>query len=114
MKQERTLSSLVIGLSIYLTGATLNIIASLANRGSMPVFIPECTGQSGAILDHIHICAGPTTHLNFIADNINLGNAVISIGDVGLLVGTIIILPILFKELDRRYAAKVTKWRRPF
>lgn len=79
----------VLGAILTITGTFLNNIVISANSGFMPVYpsLSKLTGyyKEGMLsqgLDNLHIMLTSETKLNFLADFIDIGWSVMSIGDV--------------------------------
>ena len=100
----------IAGAIMVVTGSALNRIVMHANGGMMPV-IPSFSGftkyyQEGALeLSHDvrHVLMSDATKLNFLADYIDVGFSVISIGDVLVhLFTTIVIVCVIAKRNQRK------------
>lgn len=85
---------------LFYLGALLNQIAVAANKGLMPVLMSGCTvGPLGKVmngvrvLDEMHSCMEPSSKFKILCDWINLHSSVLSIGDVLLYLGDLLIAP---------------------
>lgn len=87
--RRRLYPQALIGSGFVVAGSILNLIVISANDGKMPVFptISRFTHfyRNDALsqgIDSLHILMTDTTKLNFLADYIDTGFSIMSIGDV--------------------------------
>ena len=99
----------IAGAFMVVTGSTLNRIVMYANGGRMPVIL-SFSGitkyyQEGALeasQDVRHIIMSDATKLNFLADYIDVGFSVMSIGDVLVHLFTTIVLYCVIVKCNQR------------
>lgn len=77
-------------------GSALNRLVVAANGGFMPVLIPGGCPTADGILDAIHSCLTPTSHLKILTDWLVYRNEISSIGDWFLDAGYFLNMPFLF------------------
>jgi hypothetical protein len=102
-------AGLIAGASVIL-GGVLNSIVLNANAGKMPVF-PTLTYKTGyltpetfvkiAQYDKVHVLGSSASKLSFLADRIDLGYGVLSVGDVFTRVMAFVIIYSVIKHLNR-------------
>ncbi|MDI3298865.1 MAG: DUF5317 domain-containing protein [Bacillota bacterium] len=90
------------GLAWFFAGAGLNLVVIAANGGKMPVvvwawvhFRPELLETLRAGLDPLHVLAGPSTHLAWLADYLvipGIPSPVFSPGDLLIAIGAFLLL----------------------
>lgn len=71
---------IVIPLAFEYLGAGLNQLVIAANKGVFPVLMVNCKLAPSS--EELHSCMVPGSHLKFLADWINLHDAIMSPGDV--------------------------------
>lgn len=81
---------------IFYLGAGLNQLVMAVNGGAMPVLFPGVLDLSS---DPIHIAMTHATHLKFLADWIDLHTAILSPGDLLLLLAEAIQSPCFYAWL---------------
>ena len=99
----------IIGAGMVVTGSAMNRIVMHANGGKMPV-IPSFSGMTlyyregslEASQDVRHIMMSDTTKLNFLADYIDVGFSVISLGDVLVHLFTTIVIFTVISRLNKK------------
>ena len=99
----------IVGAVMVVVGSALNRIVMHANGGKMPV-VPSFSGftkyyQEGALelsQDVRHVIMSDTTKLNFLADYIDVGFSVISIGDVLVHLFTTIVIYCVIAKCNHR------------
>lgn len=114
---------LALPLLIGFTGAAMNQAVIAANHDKFPVMVNarNLAAHGGAdqdgLMDDVHCVMTPSTHLNFLADWIDLRDAIYSPGDLLLELGgwlwqfapiawfTLIILDALRREANQRIEA---------
>ena len=98
----------IVGSVMVVVGSTLNKIVMYANDGMMPV-VPSFSDftkyyQDGALEaahDMRHVIMSDSTKLNFLADYIDVGFSVISIGDVLVHLFTTIVICSVIAKLNQ-------------
>lgn len=103
-----------IGAACVTLGGVLNNIVMGTNGGKMPVF-PSLTYMTGYVkpgfferiapYDKVHVLGNASTKLPFLADWIDLGYSVLSIGDVFIRVMAFILVYSVIKHLNTRPGA---------
>lgn len=71
----------VIGIVGLVAGAIANTTIVVANHGKMPVISQMCKYFPDAVLDAKHVCAGPKSHLLWLADRFRADDMIYSPGD---------------------------------
>lgn len=102
--------------ALVATGGILNNIVIKANGGKMPVF-PSLSYYTGYMthetfanldkLDDVHIQGGPGTKLSFLADWIDLGYIIMSIGDVLYISFVFLVFYSSIKYLNEKKSVKI-------
>jgi hypothetical protein len=105
-----------IGAACVALGGVLNAIVMNANGGKMPVF-PTLSYRTGylspdtflkiAQYEKVHVLGSSATKLSFLADRIDLGYGILSIGDVFTRLMAFVIIFSVIKHLNRRDSAVV-------
>jgi len=96
------LNRIIIPLVVLLAGISLNFIVVAAN-GGMPIHgnpVNYVTGSPFA-LNHIYVSISADTILPFLGDLIKFGDYVFAIGDILIYSGALLILLIIFKEIQK-------------
>jgi hypothetical protein len=97
----------ICGSIFIITGTFLNKFVISQNGGKMPVFpsLSKITGyfkvSTIGIADNIHIIGSETTRFKFLTDYIDLGNSILSIGDVLIHSFTFIVIYYAIKEINK-------------
>lgn len=83
---------------IFWLGAALNQFVMALNGAMMPVLVPGgCpVDAERGLLDFRHVCMNAGTHLKFLADILNIGEGIASIGDMLLWTGEAVMWPAIF------------------
>lgn len=84
---------LAIPLALNFTGSAMNQMVLAANGGKFPVMINEYSAGKYAkdnFLDDIHCVMTSETHLNWLADFINMHTAIYSPGDMLIELGELL------------------------
>ena len=103
-----------IGAACVAIGGVLNSIVMKANGGKMPVF-PTLTYMTGylkpdtfekiARYDSVHVLGSSATKLAFLADKIDIGYGILSIGDVFTRLMAFVIIYSVVKSLNTNSVA---------
>ena len=97
----------ICGSIFIVIGTCLNKFVMSQNDGKMPVFasLSKLTGyydeSAFGLADNIHIIGNETTRYKFLTDYIDLGNGILSIGDVMIHSFVFIIIYYVIKEINR-------------
>ena len=110
-----------LGVALIVLGGLLNSIVMKANGGKMPVF-PSLSYVTGYMkpetfknlekYDSIHIQGSSTTKLAFLADKIDLGYTMLSIGDVFIFSIVFLIIYNMIKHLNRSPSISVEEGKK--
>ncbi|SCP98977.1 DUF5317 family protein [Anaerobium acetethylicum] len=98
----------IIGSALILTGTFLNRFVMSQNAGKMPVYVSlsKITGyvDEAALqsVDNIHIIGSQTANYKFLADFIDIGYSILSIGDVLIHSFIFIVIYYTIKEINVR------------
>ena len=99
----------IIGAIMVIVGSTLNRIVMYANDGKMPVLMSFSgftkyynDGAIEASNDVRHIMMTDTTKLNFLADYIDVGFSVLSVGDVLVHLFTTVVIYCVIEKSNQR------------
>lgn len=99
-----------VGAGCIVAGTALNRLVIAQNGGHMPVF-PSLSYLTGYVtpasfgtLDTLHVLGGAQTKLPFLADVIDYGYSILSVGDVLIHLYVCLMLYALIQAVNRRYA----------
>jgi hypothetical protein len=107
----------ICGSILIMIGSLLNKFVISQNGGKMPVFasLSKLTGyykeSAIGVVDNIHSIGSETTRYKFLTDYIDLGNSILSIGDVLIHSFTFIVIYYVIKEINKglKYATEDRK-----
>lgn len=97
----------ICGSILIIIGTFLNKFVISQNGGKMPVFasLSKITGyykeSAFGVADNIHIIGSETTRYKFLTDYIDLGNSILSIGDVLIHSFVFIVIYYVIKEINK-------------
>lgn len=88
---------IVVPLTLYFTGITMNMVVMAANQNMMPVLVKDCDVESMES-DHIHTCYTKDTKFKALSDwlYVRRWDAYASPGDIVLILGDILMYPCFF------------------
>jgi hypothetical protein len=98
------------GSGLVLAGTVLNKLAVSQNGGKMPVYpsLSYLTGyvtpQMVSTADSLHVLGGTETRLKFLADYIDYGYCILSLGDLLIHLFVCVMLYALIGAVNQRYA----------
>ena len=97
----------ICGSILIIIGTFLNKFVISQNGGKMPVFasLSKITGyykeSAIGVADNIHIIGSETTRYKILTDYIDLGNSILSIGDVLIHSFVFIVIYYVIKEINK-------------
>lgn len=107
MKSRFYLKMLFLGFVIAFLGGYMNFFVERANYGRMPVFMDNCFGWDGVVIDSRHYCAMANTHFAGLADWISIWGYSVSPGDIFMIIGRTLLfgfaVVFIISALRRRY-----------
>jgi hypothetical protein len=110
----------ICGSILIIIGTFLNKFVMSQNDGKMPVFasLSKVTGyykeSAMGVVDNIHIIGSEATRYKFLTDYIDLGNSILSIGDILIHSFTFIVIYYVIKEINKGLKYTTSEGRREY